>query len=287
MFEKLLVLWFKDIRPEYVDGFGLIVTKEINGIPGDGGDTPQREGMVAFAGYLERVSFFERRLVHVWSLIRKSKGKYCRHPDDNSWTSKTNVFSRDQSISLVIALGAWKKKKELKEFFYAHLKRFGFYWNTRRNGQYPTLAEHLAKAPAWQNWNYSWKIPDFALPHHWGIYIRAFRKPWLSPFLFFSDFFLFINAIIITIHGKLDPDFALDDNFIMMMLQAKQWYPTPWIYLATKIYSYRLQPGRHKRPRNPSWNSAQAALYWEFKGHYPPIGLLYHDILADSFEYRH
>jgi hypothetical protein len=260
----------------YTDRLGYITTKD-----GDGGDSPQRLGMYYFAMFLYGRRPWPALILTKLSRLEVKSGRYIRHPDPDFWGSRTNTMSRDQTVSLVIMMGAYCFQKKLKELFYAHISRLGFYWNTRRNGMWPTLSEHKAKAPAWKKWDYSWKIPDFAPIHHWGVYVRAFRAKWLYPFLIISDLSLLLDAIIRVLKSYVDSKDTLDDNFLMMVVQAKVFMPTPLWPIIAWMYKKRAYPVTDLRMPRTDLSPGQAALEWQFAtDHYPPMDQLWFDILA-------
>ena len=169
----------------------------------DGGDTANREGVYYSA--LSWLGFMDNgRCESSMSKLEcpNKRGVYRRHPDPRYWYSHDNVMSRDQITPLIIAMGECKMFKRL---FWAMLKwvcRLGFMNNTRRNGQYETKEEHFKSKYHHHEWDYSWKLPDFA-PFHLGLYIRAFRCYPLWPLLCVLDFYLLINSLSKLARGRL------------------------------------------------------------------------------------
>lgn len=103
-----------------------------------------------------------------------------RHPDPAKWYCGINRTSRDQLIPYLCYLGSSRapnqalNKAYFKRLAWQHAKLgYLFTWNTRRNFQYPTLAEHLARSTPDVQWNYSWKLPDVCGPDIWAAYLRG------------------------------------------------------------------------------------------------------------------
>lgn len=258
-----------ELKQNFTDEYGLIVHKDK-----DGGDTAQRTGMLYFA--LSVLN--QRNKSLVWwdhndddyfigfykalALLEKEPGRLVRNPRPDKWWSDTREFSRDQQSSIVIANTFMNNKQVLRRILWEHVKRFGFYNNSVANGKY--------------------KIPDFAMPQHWGFYVRAFQSKPLYPFLLFSDLFLMLDSVIFVAKSYYNPDDVSDDlNHIMALVQAKLVMSTPFSFLARKIYS--LFRGRAGENRNElrEGNGPQTALdhYFNPELNAPPINILYKPII--------
>lgn len=276
--EYFYEIWVRHFRGYHIDRFGLCVDKDQ-----DAANTPLYEGLIAFIAYFYDRPDFKTRLIRNWGKIRTERHSYRRHPNQSSWESYNNNFSPDQCLPLIMAFGAWELYPQIREVLYGIFKRFGFYWNTRRNAMWATLAEHTAKSKETKDWNYSFKMPSFFWPNHWGVFIRALRFYPLYPVLLLTDTVLLYLSIKSILKSYFDSDYADDVLLILCLVQGKNFLPTPWISFCVFITQRKLQPGRHKRPFNPVWNGVQASFYWKFRKNYPPFGLLYHHLLKEQF----
>lgn len=109
-----------------------------------------------------------------------------RHPDPLKWYCGINRTSRDQLIPYLcyVASPARTALPEVTKAYYKalvvqHAKHlFLLTWNTRRNFQYPTLAEHQALSTPDVKWNYAWKLPDICGPDIWACYLRGAMQYW-------------------------------------------------------------------------------------------------------------
>ena len=265
--------WLLFIKKHYTDQWGLVTQKNK-----EGGDSCQRTCMLAFMlGLMGIVS-----LDILWKKIKFLKDEktklYRRHPDPDFWGSNPNTFSRDQWVPLATLLGYFgyllndsRYRYEFNQLFKKHLKRFGFCWNTKRNWQYPTLEKHKQAIEdkiigRKVQWDYSSKIPDFLFIHHWGVYIRGFNKTILWPLLFITDLGLVLDAMLKVFASTRGNGKTIDNNFIVMMLQAQVIMPTPLIFIAKWIYSKKV------KLHSTKIDTAHDALWTYFKNtNYPPI----------------
>lgn len=215
------------------DEYGLIVNKD-----GDGGDTANREGVYFFGKLLARTEPFPPELEktiltvirRILFLLQAKEGVWVRHPEQ--WNEPED-FSRDQQTPIVIMIGAYRFKDILWNTFKNHVKRFGKYQNA-----------------------------DWAGPVEINIYVRSFHAYFLYPWLLFTDVFLFVSSIIHVVKS-FKAGFSDDSvNHTMILLQAKNFMPTPFSWLARKVYYiFRRHPcptcieGRYKHP-------VVAALYY-------------------------
>lgn len=288
-FDRLL----HKFKTRYMDGFGIVTqlqapkdNPDAKGF-GDPGDSAQRTGMYYYGLALhdkpDHVGLM-RTLMLLEDPNRPGEGRYRRTPQDGYWGARVNTMSRDQIISLLIALGEYDLTLRLNELTWALIKRCGFCWNTRHNWVYPTKAEQDEKARR-PNWEYKWKLPDFFHPQHWSALFRANKWRYAYPLLCICDFGLVVTATIRVLKSIKYPQKALPDNFVMMMIQAQRNYPTPFVYLAKYIYKYRMAAGRLTKPIDPNKNSAQIALDWQFRGEYPPMNELY-ELPAKIYFYK-
>lgn len=154
----------------------LLLTKDL-----DGGDSCSRHFTALYC-----LPHSPAEANHALNLLQ-ANGIPIRHPDTSKWYSSTNRTSRDQLIPYLCYTSVHSRSHFLK-LAAQHAKHlFLFTWNTRRNWQYSTLAEHTAKSDV--PWNYAWKMPDICLLNVWAIYVRGFMQhtitgKLLSPLLY-------------------------------------------------------------------------------------------------------
>lgn len=191
----------------YYDSNQLIVQSD-----GDGGDTAGREGNYWFAHALTHIVVINRpQFFEILAKLTYSRGTYVRNPVHYNDPSD---FSRDQTIPLILAMGAQGRTKELKAL----------------------MKEQYKRATRYQN-------GDLALPQDWGYYIRGFRFWPLYPVLLLGDLFLLLNSIIRCVAPLFNSDNVSDDiNHTLALLQAQYYMPTPFSYVARKFYKY-ARPG--------------------------------------------
>jgi hypothetical protein len=209
----------------YLDLKGLPVQRD-----GDGGDCAQRIGMITFGRFLNRDGNIYQ--LNQWlSKITMDDGQFVRHPDPTKWYSNPKNFSRDQTRSLVMAMGAYGLKDQLKANLVQLIKSFGFYPNIYPNYVSPGDSGYVKK------------VPDIASPEHYAEYIRAFyasgdkRMLALYPVVLLGDCFKLLGALIDVFYTDKDLTRTDDVNSIMSHLQALRWMPTPLSWLARKIYT--------------------------------------------------
>jgi hypothetical protein len=163
-----------------------------------------------------------------------------RHPDPAKWYCSTNRTSRDQYTPYLCYLLADRKPQYAKHALWARLKHgFLFTWNTRRNFQYPTLAEHLAKSTPDVKHNYRWKLPDLTLMDIWALELRLLRKlapiP-VSPLLYVLDAYSLLNCAFSIIRHRIKPDY--DRRNLTLKLHASAHH-TPTLLSKLTWYIYK------------------------------------------------
>lgn len=203
------------------DRYGLIVQSD-----GDGGDTAQRTGMFYFM--YDDVVAFERAL----DQLEVQPGIYVRHPYQHGFRSDPSEFSRDQQRALVIAMGAYGMHDRLARLAKAHALRFGKYQNR-----------------------------DIIGPSHVGEYIRAFSARHLYPVLLLTDSVLLVNSVRIVLWYRSDTDHSDDNNHVMSLAQSRYVMPTPFSWLARKVYK-TFRPPNEGNFRKGESLPAQGALAW-------------------------
>lgn len=248
-----LTITEREIVP-YIDEFGLIVQKKTR----DGGDTANRMGHTWFTLFILLI-FFKRRQIYnlfagliaspkeVFLMLQdpKSPGNYRRHCCDHNkeekdlWTDDFDRWSRDQAQSMVALMGICDKKR-LWQHFIAHVKRFGFMTNTKRNGS--TKLNHGEEYKPGERRNYDDKLPDFAFsPEWWGLYIRSFAG-WFSyllyPLLILAD----LETLIGSVKWRWFTKESNNDitNHLMMLVLSTYQMPTGLHWISWKIIGYDM-----------------------------------------------
>lgn len=200
----------------YYDDYGLIVQKDM-----DGGDTAGREGDFWFhkglSGSIDQGARDEFK--RVLNLLQYAPGVFVRHPKhnpvtppDKSWNDPTD-FSRDQSTSMILAMGEMGERSVLRSMLWQQIKRFTLFQNH-----------------------------DIATPQDWGHYIRALNIWPLYPILLVGDLFLLTNSVIRCIVGN-DENTSDDINHTLSLLQAQHHLSTPISWLSRKIYKWFRKGG--------------------------------------------
>lgn len=226
---------------EYKNTYGLL-TKD-----GDGGDSCQRT--CSFA--LSIVYSYEKKLAGYFipflELLYNPKYPFLwrRSPEENKWYSMWNRQSRDQMIPAIILLGEARRYKLLAWFIFGHLTRgMLFMTNTRKNFQYPTLAQHLERSTPDVKWDYRWKLPDLTGPEFWALEIRAMPlliRIILWPVLAIFDLETLTGALVKRFVTPKDHDII---NHGLVMINGMRNQPTPFMWLATKITNAKFVQDR-------------------------------------------
>lgn len=235
--------YFDLIKPN-IDSFGVITQSASNNW--DGGDTAQREGMfLCGIFYLQKGGHCSwqdwddarTRYNNVIGRLNYSKGwSLRRHPDTTKWYGDVDRMSRDQLTSNIVALG-FANKVFLRQMLVQHIKRaLLFTTNTRKNFQYKTLEEHLAKSTPDVKWDYKWKLPDITFSSIWAAYIRGLDMNLLSFLLPLLDLELLIGSLITLYKTKKDPQFCDHLSHQMLILQAHHKMPSFVSKLAMWVY---------------------------------------------------
>lgn len=276
-----------------VDAYALIVQKDQHQ---DGGDTLQREGMVAFGKWLRYNETTNELFVNpeppgrpspsqVMDKLEIRPGIYIRHPDPSKWYSNPDTTSRDQLIPVIAYCAAYQDYPRLLRLFKATLMRGMFAQNTLRIGQGEK----------------DWKIPD---PMHLtiGLFIRA-GGWWTSlfyPVLLVTDSIDLIGTAIsaLPLHWQDDhilprwesPDDVDDNNRIIQHLMAVKFKPTPISWANRYLYSITRSVNEGNLKYGES-NPVMGALRWyhrdEFGGHgNPEIAEIYRPLIERYFTFK-
>lgn len=253
--------YYQMVEP-FRDKWGLITQKDF-----DGGDASHRTGLFYLGLYLNYqdddnvVKIIKKDFLKDLKKLKVDEGTFIRHPDPNMWYSNPGNFSRDQTTPLIVALGVFGEKDEIKANFKNLIYNYGFYPNTLKN---------------WTNQKkvFPLDFQDFAAFSDYGAYIRALDYKFLYPVLMLTDAQLLGSSLIRVLIAQLDQDDSSDDiNFSVHLIQSELNMPTPLSKLAKWIYRNKLVNQEYKK-ENPVYS------YWKYyfrhNGHNrPPIDELF------------
>lgn len=195
---------------------------------GDGGDTAQRMGlyfsllrMRDILGISNNNFIYSSTIdyINAIKLLQVESGIWRRHP--TQWNSPKD-FSRDQTISNVVAMGFCGLRNDLRNLFLAFKKRkFLFFQNN--DIMTPTFVGAFIRSYYWSNNGFM--IVLFSLI--------------LWPILFWLDLCLVVEALIRCYKKGNDFDNVGDDlNTSLIILQAQFILPTPFAWFSAFIYSW-------------------------------------------------
>lgn len=205
----------------HLDENGLIVQAD-----GDGGDTAQRTGMFYYL-YNDREGF-----TRALDQLEVDSGIYVRHPIQEGFRSDPRRFSRDQQRPLTIALGKYGMTDRLWRMFSGQMLRMGKYQNL-----------------------------DVIGPIGIGEYIRAFNAKFFYPVLLLTDINLFLSSFYLVIEASFDPNSVDDNNHVMTLLQARDVMPTPFGWLAMRVYM-KFRPRNYGNTILGKSDPVHGALAW-------------------------
>lgn len=294
---------------KYIDEYGQIAQSQSNY---DGGDSFSFAGqwmvavyfqykakIISKEDYKQQVRIYRSRI----RAVEKSFGYFARHPNEDLWSGRSLVMSRDQMTANIVAMGVTRTYGPLFRMFLRHLILRGilFAENLRNNGMYPTKEEQQKKNPH-KKWDgFKLKLPDLTGPDIWAAYVRAFR-PFIflyhiiSGILVFKSiapfYFLFLPTIVLLL-GDLQlligaileykniKNSHNETNFIIKLLQSTL-DPTPFSIIARGIYKEKplSPPVKGITPLKPF--PPQSSLDYFFAGRNdfePPIHNVYRPIL--------
>lgn len=254
--------YYQMVEP-FRDKFGLITQKDF-----DGGDSAHRTGLFYLGLYLnykddgqvlvEIKKDFDKDLAK----LEYRKGHFVRHPDESKWYSNPKNFSRDQTTPLIVALGAFGEKENVRENMDQLIGTFGFYPNSLKN---------------WTNKEKVFPLDyrDFAGMSDWGAYVRALDLKWAYPYLLISDAQLLGSSVIRVWFSHVDQDDSSDDlNLTTHLIQSELNMPTPLSKLAKFIYKTKIINRSHPdtSPIHSYWK-----YYFSHEAHNrPPIDKLFY-----------
>jgi len=268
---------------KYWDKYGLLVQKD-----GDGGDTLNRMGHWAIGKYICGSDVSRYFSYKVNRYLHNGDGVYRRHPDPEMWYSDWDRATRDQLTPLVIALGLIGDTLLLKGLRRQMFKNFFMTVRLWPRNVWKDKDEHNRKAARWRPWSDA-TFRD-VLISHLALHIRAGRYWYCYPLLLIMDLELLGGAIIKTAFGRFNKKVRGGDdlNYAARVFQAKEIYPTPFSYLARKVYKRRP----HLRDINTKYSELKldyetesgpqsAFQYYCSKKEYacPPLDLLYKPFL--------
>lgn len=211
---------------DYTDAWGLLCTREM-----DGGDSCNR----TFA-YSVLKQDGARALATYHTLQHPTrKGLLRRSPHPTKWYADWDRLSRDQLIPALVALARFGLKGALKSIFNEHAKHLWlFTWNTRKNFQYKTLDEHMAKSTPDVKWDYRWKLPDITGPEIWGIYARGLGRWRLLQYL--GD----LETLLASLTLFFQPNKIDVINHYLVLNYALEARPTLFARLASRLTPNRM-----------------------------------------------
>lgn len=272
--------YYYEMVAPYRDKYGLITQLDESM---DGGDAAHRAGVFYFGLYLKfkdspaELKEVRSKFLTDLNKLKISTGKFVRHPDPSKWYSNPDNFSRDQTMSLIIALGAFNEVKEVQANFDQLISSNGFFPNKLKN--WTNEEKHLP-----------FDYRDISAPSDWGMYIRALKKKEYYLALYFADLQLLGNALVrIVISYFDDRDTSDDVNFTLLLLQSELSMPTFISRSSAWIYSkYRKVSPFTKVPNNQ--NAVASAWEYYFSRERPPLNKVYECALTrfnnnDSIKY--
>lgn len=271
--------YYEYVMP-YRDSFGLIAQSPADNR--DGGDSAHRLG-VFYYGLWELFKdqpLVEEKIYQDFKTdlakITIGPGQFVRHPDPTKWYSNPNNFTRDQSIPLIVALGAFNRPADqsiLWSNLHNVLHNGGFFPNKLKN---------------WTNEEkvFPFDYNDPAGPSDYGLYIRALRIQKYRWFLWVGDALLLGNSFLRIAYSYFDnTDTSNDLNFTLHLLQAKNIWPTWFSHFAYRIYFQ----GRLMSPLTPEDPYPQSGVesawnyYFRKSAHSPPLNKIYQCIINQEF----
>lgn len=191
----------------YLDDKGLIVQKDE-----DAGDCLQREGFWYEAMFLNNTTFIPaglasyRKALDVLStpsgLVRSWKPGTSTPP----WNDPKDT-SRDQLVSNIRACGYFRYNDKLQEVLQNVVKNFSRFPNG-----------------------------DIAFIQDYARFARSFYSWWLYPVCLVGDIIMIMNTLIRCWKGRNFDDVGDDINHIGDLAQAQNILPTPFSWLARKLY---------------------------------------------------
>lgn len=272
----------------------------------DQGDTLNREGHLMTAAWvlhfkLNKMSkpeydFLLLRYEDVLNKLQdpKDPSNFARTIVPNYWGSRHNVMSRDQMTPNLVALAMNDKPRTWKVFINHLLRRaLLFTTNNYDNWSYPPGDP---KYVASEN---KWHIADITALSYWNIYLRALpRWAWIvgSVPLYLTlclfDLDTLINSVIKVLWYGKDPTNTDDIQHIGMLTQAAYSVPTPFSWLARKIYAKwrplamrtEFSPVEQPKYENET-NPTQVVLncYYRHLGNGPLLNEIWRPIVEELF----
>lgn len=221
--------YYEMVEP-HRDQWGLIAQ---SGPDRDGGDSAHRTG-IFYAGlyYMFKdnkviISKIQKDFEKDLDKLTVGPGQFIRHPDPTKWYSNPGNFSRDQTKSLVVAMGLFdgpKEKKLLSENFQNLKDNYGFYPNRLKNW---TNAEK----------KFPYDFYDVANIGDYAMYVRAMKAEKYKWFLSIGDIQIFAQSLINIVRSYTDPDDTSNDlKMTLILLQAKHQWPTFWSKTGEYLY---------------------------------------------------
>lgn len=254
-----------------IDQYGLILSN------GDGGDTCHRmytyfirRRIRSTIIILDDMKFTKTATVaSTQAQLEVSPGIYIRNPDPLMWYSNPETTSRDQLTPVFCwhALlsndkwdGALHRQKQA-DLLKQCLKRFMFAQNKYPNWVPPSPTNK--------------KLPDLIGPDLWSVIARTWIHtkwaPLAFPFVILGDLAMILGSLVkcfapIAKDGTLKlrmpgPDHVDDDNINSAIMVTQYVFPTPFSWLARKIYK-KYRPINNGNIIGLEENVVMGALLW-------------------------
>ncbi len=266
----------------FQDGFGFFGHRLQNGEL-DFGDAAQRLGLYVIFK-LQRLSnpqaikILRDKFRMQLKQITLPSGEPVRHWDGNDWPGLSGTMSKDNYMCLLIAMILLGMKAEFFSWSWKLIKRGGFFWNTKKIGQ----------------WSNDWKIPDFAGPETWGIIVRGFVKFYplmylpALPILWVLDTGLVFASLARLVMSLIDPDDTSNDtNHIPRLWLAKKIAPTSISDLSQYLYSFRGRAGENKSSRLKGFGPQTALTHYFRAPGAPPLDYYGRPLVKELFGIDH
>lgn len=169
----------------------------------DMGDAPHRTGIFL-------LSLAERQLYVAYEAIYRAAIKCFKTPKGyirGGAYCETEDFSRDQASRLFLGFSYCIEGERFAKEYYSHVLKHSF---VHPNGDLIGIGEII-------------------------FLIRLYKKWYLYPLLLILDLKFFIDFLIMKFSKKARWDYA--SLCVPDLIHGERNYPTPWIYLAQKLYA--------------------------------------------------
>lgn len=224
-------------------------------------DQHMTENPAALSGVEQMVDIYK-----AIELMEVQPGIYVRNPDPDSWVSDPRNVSRDQLTAVIAYLAyhgdLYSYNQALKRLFWACLKRFMFAQNI-----YPNWVDPRKQAV-------KRKMPDFLTPDLWALFARGLLGKFSYPLTALLDVYTLLSTMVklwapINKDGTLQfrmpgPDDVDDDNAHNVFMVSQYRYPTPFSWMARKLFKRFRGWNNGTLYKNESSNM-MGALAWYYR----------------------